>query len=240
MTRLGRIAALLALLSAPAVPAAAAADPHPFGRDCVADGGVRQCISVTLDSRVASFDGVPLDVDVTLPATGEGPFPAVVQLHRFGGDKTGVAQSYGTFYAQQGFAAISYTARGFGRSCGVSDSRTAGCERGWTHLADQRYEIRDSQFLLGTLVDEGIADPNALGAGGASYGGGQAITLAFLKDRMRLQDGSLVPWTSPAGIPLHLAAASAGIGWSDLGAALFPNGHFLDFRISASDENVTP
>jgi fermentation-respiration switch protein FrsA (DUF1100 family) len=240
MTRLSRCGASLALVIGLAAPSTSAADPRPFGRDCVPASGVRQCIGVTLESRVASFDGVPLDVDVTLPASGDGPFPVVAQMHGFGGDKTGIADSYGVYWAQRGIALVTWTARGFGASCGRADSRTTGCERGWTHLADQRYEVRDAQFLLGSLVDEGIADPNGLGAAGASYGGGQTITLAFLKDRMRLADDSLVPWTSPAGVPLHLTAAFAAIGWSDLGAALFPNGHFLDFRTSASDENVAP
>jgi len=30
-----------------------------------------------LAQRVPSFDRVPLDVDVTLPATGSGPFPVI-------------------------------------------------------------------------------------------------------------------------------------------------------------------
>jgi fermentation-respiration switch protein FrsA (DUF1100 family) len=189
---------------------------------------------------VRSHDGLPLDVDVTLPAEGEGPWPAIAHMHGFGGDKTGIADTYGQFWAQRGLAVVTWTARGFGRSCGTMDSRTEGCERGWTHLADQRYEIRDAQFLLGTLVDEGIANPSGLGAEGGSYGGGQSITLAFLNDRMRLPGGDYVPWTSPNGTPLHLAAALAGIGWSDLGASLMPNGHFVDFRVAPSDQNISP
>ncbi|HEX3316904.1 MAG TPA: hypothetical protein VHR88_02730 [Solirubrobacteraceae bacterium] len=37
---------------------------------------------------VPSFDGLPLDVDVTLPASGKGPWPTIVMLHGYGNDKT--------------------------------------------------------------------------------------------------------------------------------------------------------
>ena len=37
--------------------------------------------------RVPSFDGVPMDVDVTLPPSGDGPFPAIVMMHGWGGNK---------------------------------------------------------------------------------------------------------------------------------------------------------
>jgi hypothetical protein len=40
----------------------------------------------------------------------------------------------------------------------------------WIHLADQRYEARDSQHLLGLLVDQRVAKRGALGVTGISYG----------------------------------------------------------------------
>src|SRR5439155_1099767 len=156
-------------------PAAAGAQvpPLPFGHLCVPKDGVRFCPTLIDAQRVPSFDGVPLDVDVTLPATGAGPFPTVVLLHEYGGSKTafeGSGDYSATGFARRGYAAVTPTARGFGRSCGVPDSRTPDCARGWQHLDDQRYEVRDIQQLLGILVDEGIAEADALGAAGASYG----------------------------------------------------------------------
>nr|MBA2347086.1 hypothetical protein [Solirubrobacterales bacterium] len=53
---------------------------------------------------------------------------------------------------------LTYTARGFWGSCGTPESRAAdpvGCARGWIHLADTRYEVRDAQELIGRLVDDG-------------------------------------------------------------------------------------
>ena len=219
-----------AALLAPAT-AGAQVPPLPFGHLCVPKDGVRFCPTLIDAQRVPSFDGVPLDVDVTLPATGAGPFPTVVLLHEYGGSKTafeGSGDYSATGFARRGYAAVTPTARGFGRSCGVPDSRTPDCARGWQHLDDQRYEVRDIQQLLGILVDEGIAKADALGAAGASYGGEASAQLAYLRDRIRLPDGSLAPWRSPAGRPLSLAAAAPGWMWWDLGWALTPNGRLLD------------
>jgi hypothetical protein len=62
---------LLAALVLVLVPAATAvAAPGPFGTHaCVPQDGVRFCPG-TLLTRVKTFDGVPLDADVALPATG--------------------------------------------------------------------------------------------------------------------------------------------------------------------------
>src|SRR3954447_21548999 len=85
-----RRAAALAVAAAVValVPGAAQAAPVPFGHACTPQDGVRFCPTSDLASRVASFDGVPLDVDVTLPATGDGPFPTILLLHGLGGTKT--------------------------------------------------------------------------------------------------------------------------------------------------------
>src|SRR5262245_17330841 len=73
---------LLALAASRAV-----AEITPFGHACVAQSGVRFCPTTTLAERVPTWDGVPLDVDLTLPATGDGPFPTIVMLHGLGGSK---------------------------------------------------------------------------------------------------------------------------------------------------------
>ncbi len=96
---------------------------------------------------------------------------------------------------------LTYTARGLWGSCGTPESRAASpvaCARGYIHLADARYEARDTQELIGRLVDEGVADPARIGVTGDSYGGGQSMELAALHNRVMLPDGSLEPWRSPA------------------------------------------
>jgi predicted acyl esterase len=98
---------------------------------------------------------------------------------------------------------------------------------------DTRYEVRDAQEVAGILVDEGVADPARIGAVGRSYGGGKAMALAALNDRVMLPDGSLTSWVTPEGTPIRLTAAAAEAAWSDLAYALAPNGYTLDYVAEA-------
>jgi fermentation-respiration switch protein FrsA (DUF1100 family) len=244
-----RIAIAAAALAAGLLmaPAAQAAPPLPFGHACVPQNGVLFCPNASDDQRVPSWDGVPLDVDVTLPPTGDGPFPTIVILHGWAENKTtyegaSPSGSYNNvFYAQQGFAVVNYSARGFGRSCGTPDSRTSpGCDRGWIRLADHRYEGRDTQDLLGLLVDQGVARADRIGVTGISYGGIQALSLARLRNRVRLEDGSFIPWRSPNGTPLQITAAYSRWAGSDVTYSLQPNGRFLDFRTPRRNQSIRP
>ena len=233
---------------------ASAAAPKPFGHACQAQDGARFCPTTDLAHRVPTWDGVPLDVDVTLPAQGTGPFPTIVMLHGWGGSKTDFESSTpqgngsttydynNNYYAKLGYAVLNYTARGFGNSCGggTSGDHSGACGQGYIRLADTRYEARDTQYLLGKLVDEGITQPNAMGVTGISYGGGQSMELAFLDNKIREPNGTLVPWKSPNGTPLHIAAAWPRWPWSDLVDALLPNGRFLDTDIAPEAQSLNP
>lgn len=246
-----RLAAALAVSTALLAPTLAqAASPSPFGHACADQSGVLFCPTTGLSDRVPSWDGVPLDVDVTLPETGDGPFPTIVMVHGLGGskndfeasdDSSGPYHYNNRFYAERGYAVVNLTQRGYGNSCGKPDSRTSpGCDRGWQHLDDQAYEAHDVQYLLGLLVDEGIAQPNALGVTGISYGGGLSNILAFLRDRVRTPDGALIKWTSPNGTPLRIAAAWGRWGWADLTDSLQPNGRFLESSKWTATRSVQP
>jgi len=246
------LAAVAMALAAPGI-ATAKAEAAPFGHACKAQNGVRFCPTETLAQRVPTFDEVPLDADVTLPSEGTGPFPTIVMIHGWGGNKTSFESSSPTgdgnqtfdynniYYAQHGYAVLTYSARGWGNSCGAVASRQdPGCKEGWIRLADQRYEARDTQYLLGLLADEKITKPLAIGTTGISYGGGQSIELAYLKNRIRLPNGEFAPWTSPKGKKLRIAATYPRWPWSDLVDALTPNGRFLDTEVAPFAQSYEP
>lgn len=220
---------------------ARAQDPaiQAFGAECESqEDGLRYCEGSDAD-RVESFDGVPLSWNVTLPAEGDGNFPLVVLLGGWPGFKLPLEGSRP--FSARGYAVLSYSARGTGGSCGFLDSRNhPGCLKGWKHLADARYEARDTQVLTGLLADEGLIDPDRIGILGNSYGAGQAVQLATLRDRVRLPDGTYEPWRSPEGLDLKIAGAVALQPWTDLAYALAPNGRTLDYTVAGATDSSSP
>jgi predicted acyl esterase len=235
-------------------PSAQAAIPDVFDGvvTCTANAtdGVRECgtgtsSDDTVRSTAASWDGTPIDVNVAFPpaSEGDGPFPLIIVGHGYGGEKIGFGNPNTTGglrrFTSRGYAVFAMTARGFHQSCGKTNAITAAAgacaDAGWIHLMDNRYEIRDAQFLMGELADEGVVDGQRIGAIGGSYGGGLSLQLASLKDRVMLPDGSLVPWTSPVDHhPMQIAGATPDIPWSDLAYSLTPNGGKLDYVADAS------
>src|SRR4051794_35918294 len=143
-TTAGALFAALGLLCAPAAAA-------PLGlTDCSAPEGVTQCSGL-----VPTWDGVPLDTTLTMPPGGATGLPLVVEIHGFGNSKYEYLNPAETAYtgnafdwARRGYAVLTYTARGLWGSCGTPEARAAGgaaCARGYIHLADVRYEVRDTQ-----------------------------------------------------------------------------------------------
>lgn len=204
-----------------------------------ATDGQRWCTGTS--TRVQSWDHTPIDVSVFLPPVPtsgpDGNYPLIGIYHGWGGSKAagGAAQRWVT----QGYAVFSMTDRGWRNSCGSAASRTglpgwADCDDGNIKLIDYRYEARDAQFLIGHLVDEGLVDPDRIGAFGGSYGGLLSSTLGALNSRTVLPDGSYVPWTSPNGTPLHIAAAAPNTVGTDILYTQQPNGSTLDYVSDSS------
>ncbi len=234
---LGAAAATLLTLLA-LVPSAHAAFPSLYGGDlaCAAqpgDGNVRLC-----GGETTTWDGkTQIDVNVVLPpepgSGDDGPYPLIGVFHGWGGSKIGLEDARVRDWAERGYAVFSISDRGWGDSCGGSDPdrllEPEACAAGYNHLLDTRYEVRDAQYLISVLADEGVAEPDKIGATGVSYGGGMSMALAALRDRTMLPDGSLVPWKSPGGLAMELAAAVPQWPWTDLAYALMPNGSTLDY-----------
>ncbi|MFF0554473.1 CocE/NonD family hydrolase [Streptomyces sp. NPDC004266] len=147
--------------------------------------------------RALDIDGVRVDTSYFTDGSG-GRRPAVLLGHGFGGSKEDVrAQAEGL--ARDGYAVLTWSARGFGASTG---------EIG---LNDPRHEVEDVRKLIDwlaarpeVLLDE-PGDPR-VGVTGASYGG--AISLLA------------------AGHDPRVDAIAPQITYWNLADALFPNGVF--------------
>jgi predicted acyl esterase len=252
----GLLAALAVVVALVIAPAAQAAIPSVFveGSESVAcaptTGGIRACEGTT-----HSWDGTKIDVNVFLPPENgtEGPYPLIGDFHGWGGAKLGIkpkeiaptgkpAPAPAAYlvqepdprishWAEEGYAVFSMTDRGWGNSCGKFDPDLGSteCEEGFNHLMDDRYEVRDAQYLMSVLADEGRIQPTKIGATGGSYGGGISAALAVLRNRVMEPTGALVPWVSKGGRAMEIAAAVPQYPWTDIAYALVPNGRNLDY-----------
>ena len=220
---------------------ASAAFPTLFGGDVAckpeaAAGNVRLCggPTETWDSATK------IDVNVILPPApisgADGPYPLIGYFHGWGGSKIGLSDKKTQEWAEKGYAVFSMSDRGWGNSCGGADPEKLDplkCGEGYNHLMDTRYEVRDAQYLISVLADEGAVQPQKIGSTGYSYGGGMSMALAALRDRTMMPDGSLVPWTSPKGKAMRIAAAVPQWPWTDMAYSLMPNGRTLDYVADA-------
>ncbi len=144
----------------------------------------------------SSDETVLLDTTLYLPrsASADHPVPAILLGHGFGGTKQSVAQDAQDF-ADRGYAVLTWTAQGMGRSGGQ------------IHLNSPDYEVRDAQRLLDWLAArpdiqlDGTGDPRVAVVGG-SYGGALALMLAGVDRRV----DAIVPM----------------ITWNDLANAFLP------------------
>ncbi|HEX3512371.1 MAG TPA: prolyl oligopeptidase family serine peptidase, partial [Solirubrobacteraceae bacterium] len=233
------LAVALGVLAAPSI--ASASITSVFGSvTCTeqtsgASIGQRWCGN-SAGSTVASFDGTPIDVAVGFPAASgsDSNYPVVGIYHGWGGTKITPSSSSAQRWLKLGYAVFSITDRGWGSSCGgpakpANSVKAAPCEHGYIHLLSRAYEVRDAQTLLGKLADEGLIDPQRIAATGGSYGGGMSLQLGSLRDRVELPNHELIPWESPAGKPMKIAATAPEYPWSDLSQALMPNGSGLDY-----------
>ncbi len=179
---LSAAAAVVVLAGAGTWTAVAGDDPPPVHR---------------ADRVVEVDDGVRLDTSY-FTAGSDGRRPAVLLAHGFGGSKAD-ARDQAERLAQDGYAVLTWSARGFGRSTGkiglnAPDGEVADVSRLIDWLAG-RPEVRL----------DGKGDPR-VGMAGGSYGGAVALLAAGHDDRVD--------------------AIAPAITYWNLSDALFPNGVF--------------
>jgi len=152
------------------------------------------------DQMITVLDGPEDDQRVTLdasffPPAGGGRAPAVLLAHGFGGSKLSVRDA-AVRLAREGYAVLTWSARGFGRSSGQ------------IALNSPDYEVKDVRQLVDWVARrpevrlDAAGDPR-VGVAGGSYGG--AISLMAAAHDPRID--AIVPQ----------------ITWYDLADALFPN-----------------
>jgi ABC-2 type transport system ATP-binding protein len=160
---------------------------------------------------------VALDARYYLPRDREGRVPAVLLAHGFGGTKDSVSSDAESL-ADHGYAVLTWTAEGFGRSGGQ------------IHLDSPDYEVTDAQRLVDWLAArpeirlDGPGDPRVAAVGG-SYGGALSLLLAGKDPRV----DAIVPsitWNdlSRSFLPQSADTSATGVfkkGWAGL---FFGNG----------------
>ncbi|GAA2503771.1 alpha/beta fold hydrolase [Winogradskya humida] len=153
---------------------------------------------ITVNSGPSGTEPITLDTRFYLPKDHSDKVPAVLLAHGFGGTKESVSDDAESI-ADRGYAVLTWTARGFGRSGGE------------IHLDSPDYEVKDAQRLLDWLAaqpsvrTDAAGDPR-VGVVGGSYGGALALMLAGVDQRV------------DAIVPL--------ITWNDLTTSFFPSGVF--------------
>ncbi|MEU3414445.1 alpha/beta fold hydrolase [Streptomyces sp. NPDC006658] len=176
------VAATVVLAGAGTWTAAVASDDRP---------------AVRHSDRVLAVDGARLDTSYVTPADA-GRHPAVLLAHGFGGSKDDMRRQAEDL-ARSGYAVLTWSARGFGRSTGKIG------------LNDPEGEVADVSRLLDWLAKrpevrlDRPGDPR-VGMAGGSYGG--AVSLLA------------------AGHDRRIDAIAPAITYWNLADALFPHGVF--------------
>src|SRR5438309_1154484 len=188
--------------------------------------------------EVTSWDGSPLDVDLTLPKSGVGDrHPLIVMLHGFGnnkhewesttdeGDGADKWHWNNRWFAEHGYYVLTYTARGFRDDGTTDDSQPATPSgtsvdppNGTIHVKSRDYEIRDTQWLAALVAATyPDVDPNQVAVTGGSYGGGESW--------MQASQGTWdFPNSQDSSLPiLRLQVAIPKYPWTDLAYSLAPN-----------------
>jgi len=170
------VAVVVALACLGGAAGAEAAVPSVFDGAvaCTVEGdGVRFCGGT--GTTVPAFGGgPPIDVNVALPAAPaggpDGGYPMIMAFHGWGGSEYGLAAM--RRWADRGYAVFTMSDRGWGESCGGPDAVLGNpdCADGYNRLMDTRFEVRDAQHFAGLLADEGLIDPQRIGATGAPTG----------------------------------------------------------------------
>ena len=141
---------------------------------------------------ITTAPGISIDTSLYLPS--DTPAPAILIAHGFGGTKDSV-EADAKYFRDKGFAVLTWTARGFGKSTGQIEMNSINAE-----VSDTRELI--SYLAKNRKVKQDKAGDPLIGIMGSSYGGANALLTAS-QDR-------------------RIDAVISDITWNDLQNDLFP------------------
>jgi len=161
-------------------------------------------------------EGSRLAAEVIAPAGRDGPRPAILLCHGWGGLKEHLAERYAIPFAQAGYVCLVFDYRGWGGSDGrmISTPETpplleAGEQtvavRVIRELVDPLDQIADVRACFAWLISEEGVDPQRVGLWGSSYGGGHVIVVAGTDDRVKAVVAQIGGFGSPAPNPEWVA-----------------------------------
>lgn len=148
-----------------------------------------------VSNRTVFSEGTRLAAEIFTPAGSDGPRPAILLCHGWGGLKSHLAK-YAERFAQVGFVAMTFDYRGWGESDGriisVAETPrllTAGVEtlpvRVLREIVDPIDQIADVKACLAYLLAEKSVDTKRVGIWGTSYGGGHSVFTTGNDDRIK-------------------------------------------------------
>jgi uncharacterized protein len=151
---------------------------------------------ITTRATVIWSEGLRLAATVVAPAQRNGPLPAVLLCHGWGGVKQHLLNLYAGYFAQAGYIVLAFDYRTWGESDGkpvpVADEPML-TERGertvrvrvMREVVDPVDHVTDARAAFAYLVGEPGVDPGRIGLFGTSYGAGHVLCLAGSDDRVR-------------------------------------------------------
>lgn len=162
-------------------------------------GGLAHAATTTITGYATSADGTKIGYSLYIPDAAS-PVPVVFNTHGWGGSRLAVTDSRSVLLLSNGYAVMTWDARGFGTSGGEANTDS------------QEFEVRDTQALIDLVADpsvttaiqlDGPGNPR-MGMAGGSYAGGIQLETAAADNRV----DAIVP----------------EIAWNDLPQALKPGG----------------